>query len=341
MRVAVDAMGGDHGPSVVVPGALAGARAHNCALILTGDEASIQAELAKHDANGIDIAVIHTTESIDMHDHPAQAVRRKQDNPISAALRCVKDGSADAMVSAGNSGAVMAAALMVLGRISGIDRPAITGAVPNAEGGYTTVVDLGAVTDPKPLNMVQQTMMADVYARTVLGIQNPRIGLMANGEEDSKGNALVQTVHPMLRQLEGINFVGNIEGPDVLNGRVDVVVADGFTGNVMLKSIEGTASLLMKIIRDELTSSPVRKLAAAALKPAFRSVAAKLDYASVGGAPLLGVDGAVIISHGKSSEEAIKNAVGAGVRAAAHDMRGEIAARVDSTRQSTRSSDPA
>lgn len=336
MRIAVDAMGGDHGPSVVVPGAIAGARLHNCGLILTGDESAINAEIAKHDISGIDIQVIHTTESIDMHDHPAQAVRRKQDNPISVSLRCVKDGSANAAVSAGNSGAMMAAALMVLGRIKGIDRPAITGGVPNATGGLTTVVDLGAVTDPKPLNMVQQAMMADVYARTVLGIQSPRIGLMANGEEDSKGNILVQTVHPMLKQLEGINFVGNIEGPDVLNGRVDVVVADGFTGNVMLKSIEGTASMLMQVIREELTASPVRKLAAAVLRPAFRSVAARLDYASVGGAPLLGVDGAAIISHGKSNEEAIKNAVGVGVRAAQHDMRGEILARVESTRTITK-----
>jgi glycerol-3-phosphate acyltransferase PlsX len=301
-------------------------------LLLVGDETQVRAELAKHDSAGIDVQVIHTTESVDMSDHPAQAVRRKQDNPISVAVKAVKDGQADAMLSAGNSGAVMAASLMILGRIKGIDRPAITGAVPNAAGGHTTVVDLGAVTDPKPLNMVQQTMMADVYARSLLGIRNPRIGLMANGEEDSKGNLLVQTVHPMLKRLEGINFVGNIEGPDVLNGRVDVVVADGFTGNVMLKSIEGTASMLMNVIRDELTASPVRKLAAAVLNPAFRAVARKLDYASVGGAPLLGVDGAVIICHGKSNEEAIKNAVGVGVRAVQQDMRGAILERVDTTR---------
>jgi len=338
MRIAVDAMGGDHGPSVVIPGAVAGAKLHTCDLLFTGDEAAIRPVLDKLDTTGIDIRVVHTSQSIDMSDHPAQAVRRKQDNPISVALRAMKNGEADAVVSAGNSGAVMAAALMVLGRISGIDRPAITGGVPNATGGHTTVVDLGAVTDPKPLNMVQQTMMADVYARTVLGIQNPRIGLMANGEEDSKGNTLVQTVHPMLRQLEGINFIGNVEGPDVLNGRADVVVADGFTGNVMLKSIEGTASMLMTVIREELTASPIRKLAAAVLKPAFRSVAARLDYASIGGAPLLGVDGAVIISHGKSNEEAIKNAVRAGLRAARHDMRGEILARVESTRRAAKPS---
>ena len=332
MRIAVDAMGGDHGPSVVVPGALAGAREHKCDLMLFGDEMAIQAELARLDNTGIDIQVVHTTETVDMEDHPANAVRRKQDNPISVGLKAVKDGQADAMVSAGNSGAVMAAALMVLGRIKGIDRPAITGAVPNSEGGHTTVVDLGAVTDPKPLNMVQQAMMADVYARRVLGIRNPRIGLMANGEEDTKGNKLVQEVHPMLRRLEGINFIGNIEGPDVLNGRTDVVVVDGFSGNVMLKSIEGTASMLMKVIRQELTASPMRKLFAAALKPAFKAVAKKLDYASVGGAPLLGVDGPVIIAHGKSTEEAIKNAVGVGLRAAQQDMRGAIIERIESTR---------
>ena len=332
MRIAVDAMGGDHGPSVIVPGALAGAREHNCDLALVGDESAIRAELANLDTSGVDILVIHTTESIDMEDHPANAVRRKQDNPISVGLKAVKEGRADAMVSAGNSGAVMAASLMVLGRIKGIDRPAITGGVPNAEGGHTTVVDLGAVTDPKPLNMVQQTMMADVYARRVLGIKSPRIGLMANGEEDSKGNVLVQAVHPMLRRLEGINFIGNVEGPDVLNGRADVVVADGFTGNVMLKSIEGTASMLMKVIKQELTASPLRKVFAAALKPAFKAVASKLDYASIGGAPLLGVDGAVIIAHGKSTEEAIKNAVGVGLRAAEQDMRGAIIERIESTR---------
>lgn len=333
MRVAIDAMGGDFGPSVVVPGAVAGAKAHNSDLILVGDEAAINAVLQGLDVTGINVKVVHASQTIEMSDHPAQAVRRKQDNSISVALRCVKDGSADAMVSAGNSGAVMAAALMVLGRIDGIDRPAITGAVPNAHGGLTTIVDLGAVTDPKPLNMVQQTMMADVYARTVLGLQNPRIGLMANGEEESKGNALVQKVHPMLKQLEGINFIGNVEGRDVLTGEVDVVVADGFTGNVLLKAIEGTARMLLSVIKQEITSSTTRKLAAAVLKPAFKEVQRKLDPNSIGGAPLLGVDGAVIISHGSSNQDAINNAVGVGVTAASKDMRGAIAARVASTRR--------
>ncbi len=332
MRVAVDAMGGDFGPSVVVPGAVDGARNHSCEILLVGDETAINAELAKLDTANVTVKVVHASQTIDMSDHPAQAVRRKQDNSISVALRCVKDGSADAMVSAGNSGAVMAAALMVLGRIDGIDRPAITGAVPNAKGTHTTIVDLGAVTDPKPLNMVQQSMMADVYARKVLGLKEPRIGLMANGEEETKGNALVQSVHPMLKRLEGINFIGNVEGRDVLTGDVDVVVADGFTGNVLLKSIEGTARMLMSVIRQELTSSLPRKLAAATLKPAFKSVQHRLDPNSIGGAPLLGVDGAVIISHGSSTPEAIANAVGVGVRAAQHDMRGEIAARIASTK---------
>lgn len=331
MRIAIDAMGGDFGPHVVVPGAVAGARAHACGILLVGDKARLEEELSKLDTSGIDVRVEHASQTIDMQDSPALAIRRKQDNSISVALRSVKDGSSQAMVSAGNSGAVMAAALMVLGRIRGIDRPAITGAVPNAAGRNTTLVDLGAVTDPDARNMVQQAMMADVYARTVLGLREPRIGLMANGEEEGKGNALVKDVFPMLKRLEGVNFIGNVEGRDVFTGDVDVVVADGFTGNVLLKGIEGAASMLMRDIRQEITSTPLRKLAALILKPAFKSVAKKLDPASVGGAPLLGVDGAVIIAHGKSNEMAIENAVGAGVRAAAKDMRGEIEARVDST----------
>ena len=335
MRIAIDAMGGDVGPSVVVPGAVAGARAHGCALLLVGDEAAIRRELASLSTDGIDLRVVHASQQIEMDEHPAQAVRRKQDNSISVALRSVKDGTADAMVSAGNSGAVMAASLMVLGRIAGIDRPAIVGAVPNARGTFTTVVDLGAVTDPKPLNMVQHAMMADVYAHTVLGLESPRIGLMANGEEESKGNALVQQVHPLLKALEGIHFVGNIEGRDVLTGEVDVVVTDGFTGNVLLKAIEGAARMLLTVIRQELTSSLPRKLAAGALRPAFRDVQARLDPNAVGGAPLLGVDGAVIIAHGGSNDQAIANAVGVGVLAAEHDMRGTIAARVVQTARDT------
>jgi glycerol-3-phosphate acyltransferase PlsX len=245
------------------------------------------------------------------------------------------------MVSAGNSGAMMASALMTLGRIKGIDRPAITSGVPNGKGTHTMLVDLGAVTDPKPLNMVQFAMMGQVYAQTVVGIENPTIGLISNGEEATKGNQLTQQVHPLLKATEGLNFIGNVEGRDILTGDVDVVVMDGFTGNVVLKSIEGTASMLMRVLKAEITSSPLRKIGALILKPAFKAVAKRLDYAEIGGAPLLGVDGAVIIAHGRSNELAIRNAIGVGVRAAEHDLRGHILARVAATLDATRDETPA
>jgi glycerol-3-phosphate acyltransferase PlsX len=329
-------MGGDHGPSVVVPGAVAGARAHNTGLYLVGREAEIRAELAKADVAGLDIDVVNATETIDMHDHPAQAVRRKPDSSINVALRLVKEGKADAMLSAGNSGAVMAASLMVLGRIKGIDRPAITSGVPNAKGSFSLLVDLGAVTDPKPINMVQFAVMGQIYARSVMGFENPTIGLVSNGEEESKGNALVLQVHPMLKATEGLNFIGNIEGNDILAGDVNVCVMDGFTGNVVLKSIEGVVTLMMNLLKEELTASFPRKIGALMLKPAFRSVAGRLDYAGIGGAPLLGVDGTVIISHGRSSKLAIENAVGACVRAAKQDLPGKILQRVGATIEASR-----
>ena len=333
MRIAIDAMGGDHGPSVVVPGVLAGARRHGLSLLLVGRKQELEKTLAGLNTSGIDVEIVDATQTIDMDDHPAQAVRRKTDSSINVALRLLKEGRADAMLSAGNSGAVMAASLMVLGRIKGIDRPAITSGIPNAKGTYSLIVDLGAVTDPKPMNMVQFAVMGQVYAQAVMGVPNPTIGLVSNGEEASKGNGLVQQAHPLLRATEGLNFVGNVEGKDIATGTVDVFVMDGFTGNVVLKTIEGTASMLMHLVRAEITSTLPRKLAALMLKPAFRQVASKLDYAAIGGAPLLGVDGTVIICHGRSSELALENAVGVCKRAVEHDLSGGIYRRVAATRE--------
>jgi len=327
MRIAIDAMGGDHGPSVIVPGAIAGARRHGAALLLVGRRDAIESVLAVQDASGVDVEVVDASETIDMDDHPAQAVRRKADSSINVALRLVKEGRAQAMLSAGNSGAVMAASLMILGRIKGIDRPAITAGIPNAKAGFSLLLDLGAVTDPKPINLVQFAIMGQVYAQTVMGIANPRIGLVSNGEEPSKGNALVQHVHPLLQATRGLNFAGNVEGRDIAAGTVDVFVTDGFTGNVVLKTAEGVATMLVDLLRKEITSTLPRKIAALMLKPAFRKLGATLDYAAIGGAPLLGVDGAVIISHGRSNERAIENAVGACARAVEHDLAGTIARR--------------
>ena len=327
MRIAVDAMGGDHGPSVVIPGAVTGARNHGAGLILVGNSSEINAILKNTDHTGVDLTVIDATENIGMSDHPAQAVRRKPNNSISLAIREVQEGRAGAMISAGNSGAVMAASLMILGRVQGIERPAIATYVPTARA-RTLILDLGAVTDPKPSNMVQFALMGQVYAERVLGLSNPTIGLLSNGEEPTKGNQLVQQVFPLLAATPGINFVGNVEGKDVAMGTVDIVVTDGFTGNVLLKTAEGVAAMLTDFLRRELTATLPRKLAASFLRPAFRQLRMKIDYAEVGGAPLLGVNGPVIISHGRSSELAIANAIGVAMRSAEHQLAAGIDERI-------------
>lgn len=325
--VAVDAMGGDHGPETVVPGAIAGARHHGVGLRLVGREPEIRAALDKADASSVPIEVIHASETIDMGDHPAQSVRRKRDSSIMVALHQVKNDSAQVMLSAGNSGAVMAGALLALGRIPGIDRPAISTAIPNIKGTSSLLLDLGAVTDPRPTNMVQWAMMGQVYAQSVMDIHEPTVGLVSNGEEPGKGNALVQAVHALMLEEPGLNFYGNVEGRDIASGLVDIYVMDGFTGNVVLKTMEGTALMLNQLVRAEVTATPLRKMAALILRPAFRSVSTRLDYSAIGGAPLLGVDGAVIIAHGRSNELAIQNAIGVCKRAVEHRLNQHIRER--------------
>ena len=323
MRIAVDAIGGDKGAEVVVAGAVAGARAFNVALSLVGPSEVVKQHLNTVDASGLDIKVVEAPQSIEMDEHPAQAIRRKPQASIPVALREVQAGRADAVVSAGNSGAMMAAALLVLGRISGIDRPAIGSFLPSARS-RTLVLDLGAVTDPKPHHLVQFAIMGQVYAERILGISNPTIGLLSNGEEPTKGNQFVQEVYPLLAGAPGLNFKGNVEGKDVPLGTVDIVVTDGFTGNVALKVAEGVASMMTDLLRSELTATLPRKLAALALRPAFRAVRSRLDYSEIGGAPLLGVDGSVVIAHGRSDAKALMNAIGVARRAVEADLRGGI-----------------
>jgi glycerol-3-phosphate acyltransferase PlsX len=308
MRIALDAMGGDHAPAVTVAGAVAAARTLGVAVALVGDRAAIEAELAKHDAAGLDLTIVEATDAIGMDEHPAQAVRRKPNNSISVATRLVKDGQAAAVVSAGNSGAMMAAALFVLGRVRGIDRPAIATVFPCVRG-QALLIDVGAITDPDPPNMVQFAQMGDIYLRAVFGVDRPRIGLLSNGEEETKGSKLVQEAHALLRQQPGLNFIGNVEGKDVPAGLADVIVCDGFAGNVLIKTAEGVATFIRQILREEVTRTPWQKALALGLRGAFRRVGARLDYAEFGGAPLLGVEGVVIIAHGRSNARAIENAI--------------------------------
>jgi glycerol-3-phosphate acyltransferase PlsX len=307
MRIALDAMGGDHAPAEPVAGAVAAAREYGVEVALVGRTAAIEAELAKHDTANLTLPIVEAPDVIEMDEHPANAARRKPNSSINLALRQVREGHAAAMLSAGNSGAVMAAALFVLGRVPGIERPAIGALLPTGQG-RVLLIDAGANTDPKPQQMLQFGQMGAIFMERVQGVRNPRVGLLANGEEESKGNQLVQETYPLLK-ASGLNFIGNIEGKDLPAGLADVVVTDGYTGNVALKLTEGVASFLLGMVRTELTASPLTKLLAAGLRPAFARVRARLDYREVGGAPLLGVDGVTVIAHGRSDARAIQNAI--------------------------------
>jgi glycerol-3-phosphate acyltransferase PlsX len=311
-RVALDAMGGDHAPAEVVLGAIQAAREYRVGVLLVGPEDAIRAELAKHDTAGLDLEIVHTDEVIGMDEHPAEAVRSKKRNSITLSHELARDGKAVGAVSAGNSGAVMAAAIFTFRRVRGIDRPAFGAVVPAMAGGQTLVLDVGANTDCKPPYLLQFALMGAVYMRGVLGLANPRVGLLANGEEESKGDQLTQQAHQLIKAsapAAGINFIGNVEGRDINAGTVDVVVCDGFVGNVVLKLSEGLAKMLLSTIRAELTAGVVSKAGALLAKPAFDRVRKKIDYEEYGGVPVLGVNGVSVICHGSSHAKAIKNAI--------------------------------
>ena len=311
VRVALDAMGGDKAPEEVVLGAIQAAREYSMGVYLVGREDAIRAELAKHDTSGLDLPIIHTDEVIEMDEHPASAVRKKKNASMTLALQLVRDGSALGAVSAGNSGAMMAASLFTLKRIEGVDRPAL-GTVFPTRNGISFVLDVGANTDCKPEYLQQFALMGSIYMERIFSIASPRVGLLANGEEETKGNELVQQTHQLLKAHAGtlgINFIGNVEGRDIPSGGADVVVCDGFVGNVVLKLGEGMAETLLGMLRAQMTSSLPNKLAAAVLQPGLRKVFRRLDYAEYGGVPLLGINGSAVVAHGRSNAKAIKNAL--------------------------------
>lgn len=311
VRIALDAMGGDHAPGEIVLGAVQAAREYGVGVSLVGRQDAIQAELAKYDTRGLDLPIIHTDEVIEMDEHPASAVRRKKQASMTLALQQVRDGAAVGAVSAGNSGAMMAASLFTLKRIPGVERPALGGVFPTKEG-VCLVIDIGANTDCKAEYLQQFALMGSIYLHRIFNIPAPRVGLLANGEEESKGNQQVLEAHQLLKAHAatlGLNFIGNVEGRDIPVGGVDVVVCDGFVGNVVLKLSEGLSETLIGLIRSQMTSSWSSKLAAAVLRPGLRRVFKRLDYAEYGGVPLLGVNGPAIVSHGRSKAKAIKNAL--------------------------------
>ena len=316
MRIVLDAMGSDHAPGPDVEGGVRAARRFGHEILLVGRRELIEPELAKYPTAGLPLRVVHASQVVEMGEHPSQAVRAKPDSSMVVGMRLVRNGEADAFVSAGNTGGVMAAALASegrLGRIPGIQRPALAAVIPGVRG-VSLLLDIGANTDCRPEWLLQFAVMGAIYARNVLGIKNPRVGLLSNGEEDIKGSQLVQETHGLLRRLE-LNFVGNVEGKDIFRDMADVIVTDGFVGNVALKTAEGVSAMLLSLLRSEIKARPLASLGGLLAKPAFRAVAKKLNPSEVGGAPLLGVNGVVIIGHGRSDGLAVENAVGAAVQA--------------------------
>lgn len=300
-------MGGDYGPAVVVEGAVAAVREFGAAVILVGDSAAIEREVHRLDAQALAVEIRHASQVVGMAESPSQALRRKRDSSLRVAAELVRDGKAAAFVSAGNTGAAMAIAMFVIGVLPGVDRPAIAAVLPNQKR-FTILLDVGANVDPKPWHLLQFAVMGHVYARDILGLDNPRVGLLSVGEEEGKGTELTREVYEQLK-ASSLNFVGNVEGRDIYNGRCDVVVTDGFTGNVALKISESLVDTLAAMVREELLRDVRSRLGAALALPAFERFRRRVDYTEMGGAPLLGIDGAAIVCHGASPVKAIKNAV--------------------------------
>ncbi len=307
MKIALDAMGGDFGPAVVVEGAVVAAREFGIASVLVGDKAAIEREIIRLKAPDLPLSIRHATQVVGMAESPSQALRRKRDSSLRVAAELVKDGECHALVSAGNTGAAMAIGMFVLGLLPGVERPAIAAALPSLAG-FTVLIDAGANVDPKPRHLFQFAVMGHVYSRDIIGKDNPRVGLLSVGEEEGKGNELVKDTFESLRG-SSLNFIGNIEGRDIYNGRCDVVVTDGFTGNVCLKVSESLAEMLTSMIREELTRDMLSKAGAVLAQRAFARMKRRVDYTEMGGAPLLGINGASIVCHGASPVKAIKNAL--------------------------------
>lgn len=307
--IALDAMGSDRAPRPEIEGAIQACRNHAAQVLLVGPESALRNELARHSsAAGLPIEIVHASEIITMEDKAVQAVRAKRDSSIRVGLRLVRDGRAQGFVTAGNTGAAMATAKMVLGAIPGVDRPALAAVFPTALGTAAELLDVGANVDCKPENLEQFAVMGEIYFRTIFGTPRPRVGLLSIGEEESKGNELTREAFQLLKQLP-LNFVGNVEGRDLYSGKVDVIVTDGFVGNVALKVSEGVVNLVRYTLKESLKATITRQVGYLLSRSAFADFKKRLDHTEYGGAPLLGVKGVCFITHGSSNTNAIKNAI--------------------------------
>ncbi len=334
MRIAVDAMGGDDGPEVVADGVVLRARESQAHFLLVGDAEIIERRLAQVNPRLVNVEAVPAAEVIEMTDQPTTAIKRKPNASIVVAARLVKGRRADGLVSIGNTGAAMAVSLLTLGRIKGIDRPAIAIPVPSLTG-PVILLDAGATVDCDPNNLFEFAIMGSVYSRLITSSARPRVGLISNGEEDSKGNDLVKRTHALIRQMEQegsapFEFVGNVEGRQVFRGGIDVAVCDGFVGNVMLKASEGVAEMVLRNVKDEMGRHGWLSLLALPFRPGLKNLRKRLDYSAFGGAPLLGINGISIIGHGRSNAAAVANACRAAERAVEHRIVDEIGQQIHS-----------
>jgi len=324
ITIAVDAMGGDKAPVPEVEGAIQAARQFGHRIILVGDRAAIRHRLDSHSsARDLPIEVVHANEHITMDDHAAKAARNKKGSSMHTCARLVADGKADGFLSAGNTGACMAIAKMVLGKVPGVDRPALSGVFPTHKGTPVVVVDVGANVDCERQMLAQFGLMGEIYSRLVLKVKKPRVGLLSIGEEEHKGNALTRDATPLLKEM-GFHFIGNVEGRDLFSGHADVIVCDGFVGNVALKVAEGLAEMLSRLFLESLGATLTSKMGYLLSRSAFRDFRKRVDYSEIGGAPLLGVKGVCIICHGRSDANAIKNAIRVAADFASSNMNQRI-----------------
>ncbi len=333
VTIAVDAMGGDHAPTPEVHGAVRAARSQDVNLILVGREDVLKAELSKYDGwRNLPIRIVHASEVVTMEDNPAKALRTKRDSSIRVAARLVRDGEADGLVSAGNTGAVMAISKTVIGMIPGVDRPALANAFPTVKGKPAVMVDVGANVDSSPQMLAQFAVMGEIYSRLVFHTESPRIGLLSIGEEEHKGNELTRNATQILRKLP-VNFIGNVEGRDLYTGHADVIVCDGFIGNVALKVSEGLVEVIKFMLKESLQSTLSAKLGYVLSRQAFNDFRKRMDYSEYGGAPLLGLKGVVIICHGRSNDNAIRNAIRVATESATEHVNDRIESEIHRYRE--------
>jgi glycerol-3-phosphate acyltransferase PlsX len=324
ITIALDAMGSDLAPRPEVEGAIVAARELGVRVLLVGQQAALKAELSRHARRGADVQIVPAGDVITMDDAPVQAYRRKKDSSMHVAARLVRDGEAQATVTAGNTGAAMAVARFLLGTLPSVDRPALAAPFPTARGGACVLLDVGANVDSKPEHLVQFAVMGENYYRAIFGTHRPRVGLLSIGEEESKGNDLVRQTFEKLKKTS-LNFAGNVEGKDIFAGNVDVIVCDGFIGNIALKISEGVASHIAGMLKKALQSTLAAQFGALLSRSAFQQFKKQIDYSEYGGAPLLGVRGVAIIGHGRSNANAVKNAI----RVATELVRSKVSEKIE------------